>query len=1067
MTIHNVPTPLYPYVSRTADEQLVGKLLESNETACIEITGPIGTGKTTLVQQLVNQHLDNKSYELIAWIDCSSVTRAHADLLTLSQKLGNATQDPQAATRQLIDYCQQQPRHLLILDALDPDILPLMKETLKSLKGQLIYTASHSLIDTFTLGRRVNPVNLSPFQPLQAQQLVSQCLPEEALDADDYSTLIALTDGRPAVIQALCRHYAASIRYRNFADFLAQPNLQQSMLDTLSDITQASILPIEKAAPSDPAMARALTILKQAIWLGNQSIPFEFFMDDNQNTDYEAIDKLHHQKLALLTLDRETQSLRLIQAFRGALQKRYQAEQIQLISKNIERLSQVFSYLTDNDSANGRQSQAKNLTPYTDLVHSLLFETYKPGMLPQGSPRLGQLLALGSSLGRLYYLYHGELQLAHDSLQKAITFFKDGLSKALIAQFQQEPDKGCTIPSVSEAEAYLLTLYGQEYLYQIATLSSQLIPRGQVAPKVIQDFEKAYAIQRHVKAAPESIAYTLRNLTRALRKQGPLETALQWYNKLKIWIAQHPLDALQTANLLIDEGIIKKELEDNKAVEYRQYQDAIGTLLETHHVYKVHNTAGQCHGRLGTLSLYLGEAYLAAGQFESGITHTYQILHYDGAVRWKQARVYFNLAKAFHEAGYKALAKYYVDKAYPLQIATYKFHTEKLRLDIEQALLDLHRQPLAIQSSPPEVLQDDRTVIETYCEQLLLEGSQPQKNLSRDQIQQSNQPLYAWLRRQHSASARQAQQAEIDQQKKALEAKESEQIEQRNLQQAQQALWYREFDQRIRLDDPNHRKTKFFAKQFEIALLTQITQRVRLVNGETLPMDKADLAAGLINALSNVLPTLGVSMGMVIAIFDLSVVLQGITQTLADRHHRAQQADAPRALALYQDPESTESIQAVGRRIQQQVQEMAHYAARCYQPLLSGRLGESLTEDGIKTLTDCGARRIIEHTHVARLETPSYRELVMLALMTGQATLKLKSPKISGNGFFAKPGVKVAAKDNTASFYVTSQSHPNRYGFRWGSPAEVQHGLYRGPFNSESAAETEASAKQPSHCSVM
>ncbi|KAG0010341.1 hypothetical protein BGZ81_002820, partial [Podila clonocystis] len=96
-------------------------------------------------------------------------------------------------------------------------------------------------------------------------------------------------------------------------------------------------------------------------------------------------------------------------------------------------------------------------------------------------------------------------------------FFKQGLSKELIAHFEQAPEH-FTAQSISEDEAKLLKLYGQEYLYQAGTLASQLVPRGQVSVEVMQNFEKSYAIQVNLGEAgdPEAIAYTLRNYTRAL-----------------------------------------------------------------------------------------------------------------------------------------------------------------------------------------------------------------------------------------------------------------------------------------------------------------------------------------------------------------------------------------------------------------------------------------------------------------------------------------------------------------------------------------------------------------------
>jgi uncharacterized protein YjiS (DUF1127 family) len=221
--------------------------------------------------------------------------------------------------------------------------------------------------------------------------------------------------------------------------------------------------------------------------------------------------------------------------------------------------------------------------------------------------------------------------MADECLQKTQCFFKQGLSEQLIAHFAQTPKKFTPRP-ISEEETKLLKLYAQEYLYQLATIAFQLIPRGQgkVAMVANQNFEKSYAIQINLgqHGNPEAIAYTLRNLTRALRKQGRLVEALKEYGGLRQWISEHRavFDERMRAELLSDWGIIQKEAEDAKPEGQRNYRAAIDLLSETHCIYLKHDTPNRSQA-LGTLSIYLGEAYRAAGEFDKGITHTCQILH--------------------------------------------------------------------------------------------------------------------------------------------------------------------------------------------------------------------------------------------------------------------------------------------------------------------------------------------------------------------------------------------------------------------------------------------------------
>ncbi|MCX8567212.1 MAG: AAA domain [Glomeribacter sp. 1016415] len=1073
------------YLPREQSAQLL-ELLKNNPTALIEVIGPPGAGKTTLLKRLIHPRPDPffASYDLIARIDCSSVSCAHADIQAISHTLGYGSQSPQIALRQVASYVRQHPHSLLILDGLAPSNVDLILSWLNPSfwSGQLVYTTSQTLTDRLSqsLGRDVESLPLSLFSQDQARDLVQQCLPKESLEACDFAQIIRMTEGLPGVIQALCQHYlAAVVRFRNFAEFWAQPEKHQSVRDDLlSEIAQACLGPLETEAVTNSITARAVHLLKQAAWLGDHSIPFEFFVDERQQMDLEAIQMLYHKQLVIVEINRVTQSLKLNTAFLSVMQKRYLAEQFPLLEQNIQRLFEVFNYSMDNESVNGRQSQAEDLKSYADLVHTLLFETCATVSLSENSSLLSKVLTLGSSLARLYYVYHGELQLAHNFLQRARSFFKQGLSMELIAQFEQAPED-FTAPIITEEEAELLKLYAKEYLYQAATLASQLVRRGQVAVDVSQDFEKSYTIQINLgqRGDPEAIAYTLRNLARALRKQRRLIDALEEYQKLAEWMEQHPavFDERMRAELLVDQGIIQKELEDAKPASQRNYRAAIDFLHETQRIYLKYETGKQCRA-LGMLSIYLGQAHLAAGDFEAGITHTCQTLHYDGKRRGRQARAYFNLACAFDEAGYGALAKLFIDQALPLQVDAYQSKTETLCVKIERKLLQCQQQA----SCPGDVQTatwETQASLTAYCEAQLLAGSAPSKSLSRDQIRVIEATAYAWLWLHHSKLNLEAQKAALTQKSAALEAHEKALAAKRELRRQQEELWYRALAQRIDLDAPKNRPVRLFADQFKEELLYQIIQQLRHANGEEMPMDKTTLAEGLIEAVSGVLPkiefstTLG-GTGMV----DLSAIVQEVTKTLSERRRSHQRTGAQRVADLFEEPEQKPKSLQVCSRIQQQIEEMACYAARCWQPVL---LGKTWHNQDIQTLAEYGARRVMDYLKAGRADTLSAQERVVFALMTGTANKRLSQPKAgegwslksswSVQGFFAKPGVKVETEEEEGLYLPPGQVRPAVYGYRFGSPVEARTRSYQGAFKNEAEAQriAEQARYQQSRCTVM
>ncbi|KAG0284951.1 hypothetical protein BGZ96_010731 [Linnemannia gamsii] len=1059
--------PIRPnhYVPRAESAQLF-ELLKDQPKALIEVIGLPGVGKTTLLQRLIHPRPDAffASYDLLAWIDCSSVNRAHADIQAIGYALGYGNLRPQTALRQVASYVQKHPRSLLILDGLTPSNADLVLTWLKPSfwSGQLIYTTAQPLTDKLKqrLERDIDSLPLSLFTPEQAKDLVQQCLPQEPLDACDFAQVIRMTEGFPAVIQALCRHYQATkTSFRNFADFLAQPEQHQEVRNTLlSEIAQASLGPLEAETVTNPITERALTILKQAAWLGEPRIPLAFF--GNEPVDQEAIQMLSQKQLEILDLDQATNSLKLNPAFLSVVQNRYLSEQRPLLEKNIQRLSEVFNYLTDNESSEGRHNKPEDLKPYTDLVHTLVFETCATVSFAKNLPLLHQVLTLGSSLARLYYLHHGELQLAHDCLQGAQRLFKQGLSKEQIAHFEQRPEDfalSITRQEANQEEAQLLKLYAEEYLYQEGTLASQLVPRGQVAVEVIQNFEKSYAIQVNLGTVgnPEAVAYTLRNLTRALRKQGRLVDALERFDELARWFDRYPavFNERVRTEILIDQGIIQKELEDARPAAERNYQPAIDALYETHRIFLRHETANQ-HQALGMLSIYLGEAYLAGGNFEAGMTHTCQILLYDGKRRERQGRAYFNLARAFYEAEYWALAKLFVDQALPIQIGAFQSVTKVLGLKIEQKLLQHQQTVTQSPSNAQSANWETQASLTAYCEAQLVAGSAPPKLISRAQIEVVEATAYAWLWQQHAKAvleteqaALEAQQAELTQKIAALDAQEKTQEEKRTLQLQQEALWYATLAQRINLDAPENKHARLFAEQFQEEQLYQIIQLLRRANGEALLKNKTALAERLNEAVSGALPKIELGIADTV---DLPAIVQAVAKLLSEPQRSDQKAGVLRVA----DPEQKSKSLHVSAGIQQQIEEMAYYAARCWQPVFSGQAWR--TQD-IQTLAEYGARRVMDYLKTGGVDMLSSQERVILALMTGEANARLSQPKAgesgrslqggwSVQGFFSKPGVKVETEEQGAGLYLPSQQvRPSVYGYRFGSPLEAHRDDYTMP----------------------
>ncbi len=1085
------------YVRREEIERQLFESLEKQSSPVIEIIGLPGVGKTTLLQHLIqsvqHNHKLSQSYNLLGWINCSSVSEAYQDILEISDRLGYDNLEPQDALKEVAEYVKKH-RSILVLDGLSPSnvdlILPQLNKSLG--KSQLIYTTTEALAGKLSkkLNLPTKSVSLSPFARDLAKELAMHCLPNEPFKEHDFAQIMQVTGGFPSVIQALCEHYENSVSgIQSFSAFLAQPVAQQGVDAMLEAIVQASLAPLEEKG-ADLVVARALEIIKQAAWLGEHSIPFEFFRNEPHSDN--ALNMLcgkHSKQLALLSSDRTQQSLKLNPAFLSILQKKFESEQRQLLEKNIKRLSAVFSYLTNNESEiSGLRRKPEEIKPYTDLVYTLLFKTCINPSFEQEIPSLKQVLELGSSLSRLYYQHYGELSTAYNYLHDAQRLFKQALSPDLIEHFKQVPEK-FTERTISDKEAELLKLYAEEYLCQKSTLASQLTSRTLLDGKVIQDFKDSYAIQINLgeKGNPEAIAYTLRSWVRALRKQNSFSVEVdETYQKLRQWIDQHQdvFNQRLRAELLVDEGIMLKELEDVRPKGQRDYREAIELLSQTEEIYLNHETENQRQA-LGMLVVYLGDVHLAAGNFEKGITYTCQTLYYNGARKERKARAYFTLANSFHEQGYNALAKLFIDAVKPLQIGSRLAKTEALSLKIEQ---EIWKQ---CQSADPSQIDirvasyQDQATLTAHCINQLREGSEPSKTLSREQIQEIETLSSNWLQQEYVKAGHEAKETQLAQERAKVDAQKAARVKEKEIQEREAALqrdkdeiWYDNFEKQIDLGAEGSERASIFAEQFKQALQSQIIQELSRANGDPRPMDKTEFNAQLVGVLAGLLPQIEFGTDGIGASIDLANVVQEGIKLGLEKRRRQKDYEANNVKNAFNNSEERKKAQA---RLEKQIDDMVYYAARCWQPLFSEH---NWSDEDIKTLAKVGAERVMESLRTAQVNSLSSEERVVIALRTiGEKTrLSLRktgsqgrslTSKWSVRGFFSKPGVKVKAQEGEEpTFYLPSkeaQPRPSVYGYRFGSPVEARTLKHQyQSFKSETEAQkAEEMRAQRSACIVM
>ncbi len=1098
------------YVHREEIERKLLEFLKMQPSPVIEISGLQGVGKTTLLQHLIQSNHDFfQSYDLIAWIDCSTVSEAYKDIQAISYELKFGNLEPQDALKELAGYVKEH-RSIVVLDGLSPSnvdlILPQLNKSLG--KSRLIYTATETLTDELSKKLKLSTasISLSRFTQGEAKELVKRYLPNESFSAHDFAQVIQVTGGFPGVIRALCESYGGKVsNVPNFSTFLEQPAEHQGVEAMLKTIAQASLAPLAEKVGTDLIAARALEIIKQAAWLGEHPIPFKFFENERHSdkTTNKAINMLcgkGSKQLALLHSDREPQSLKLNPAFLKILQKEFELDglkQHQLLEKNIKRLSEVFSYLTNNESEiNGQRRKPEKIKPYTDLVYTLLFKTIINPSFKQKIPLLKQVLELGSSLSRLYYQYYGELSTAYSYLQDAQRLFKKALPPELIEHYKQAPDKfSAGSIRVSEEEGELLKLYAEEYLCQKSTLASQLTSRTLLDGKVIQDFKDSYAIQINLgeKGNPEAIAYTLRSLVRALRKQSSFSVEVdETYKKLREWIDKHQgvFNPRLRAELLVDEGIMLKELEDTRPKgQQRDYQEAINLLSETEKIYLAHETENKDQA-LGMLVIYLGDVHLAAGNFEKGITYTCQTLHYAGARKERNARAYFTLASSFHEQGYNALAKLFIDAVKPLQIGTRLAKTNALSQKINEKISKQYPLTDLSQIRVQVASYKNQTELMEHCKERLIEDSKPLQNessrtLSREQIKIIETLASNWLQQEQIKVGKEARDARLAEEQEQIDAQKAEQAEEKErqkreakLQRDKDEIWYYNFEKQIDLNVLENKPASFFAEQFKQALQSQIIQELSRANGDPRPMDKTEFNARLAGVLAGLLPQIELGSDGVSASIDLANVVQEGIKLGLEKRRQQKDYEAHNVAKTFDNSEKKKKAQA---RIEKQIDDMVYYAARCWQPLFSSY---AWSDGDIKTLAKFGAERVMDSLKASQVTSFSSEERVVIALRTiGEKTrLSLRkngnqehslTSKWSVRGFFSKPGIKVKAQQGEEpTFYLPPKEvrpRPSVYGYRLGSPVEaraLKHSYQS--FKSEADAQkAEEALPQQSACIVM
>ncbi len=160
--------------------------------------------------------------------------------------------------------------------------------------------------------------------------------------------------------------------------------------------------------------------------------------------------------------------------------------------------------------------------------------------------------------------------------------------------------------------------------------------------------------------------------------------------------------------------------------------------------------------------------------------------------------------------------------------------------------------------------------------------------------------------------------------------------------------------------------------------------------------------------------------------------------------------------------------------IEEQIEEMANYTARCWQPVFSAY---EWSKNDIQMLAKQGAHRMMEYLEAGKVDKLSPQERVVFALMAGGASKRLtqhkmkgssrSSPKWSVQGFFTKPGIKVET-DQGPMYFLRDTSDPSVYGYRLGSSIEVRNCLYyQGPFTDAEARQVAEKMRDAANCVVM
>jgi hypothetical protein len=954
---------------------------------------------------------------------------------------------------------------------------------IKQAQCHVVYICEHSVVPELRqVGLDVASVKVGVFKKEEIKALIKLWLPAEefqSLQETDIEKIHQMTGGFPAIATLLCQEYEkGSLRYRNFMEFLNE-NAEVEIQRFFQKQVQKNLEKLEEGAKKNSmgVSARALTILKSLAYLEACPLPFVFFKDVNGKIDFDSLDKLKNT-VTFVSFNKSLQQLEISSSFRDVLQKLYAKEKFNFINTMIEDLSKVFEYLVIND----HKKKPEELISYLPHVHYFLLEVINRAHTSERmhlEKNISKVAQLWSSLGRFYDKYNGDMSFAFKCLKQGEHYIKKFISHGVLDEYSKDPKSFKVPANIAPEELLLLELYAREFLFQMGTIKSQLLTRRDRDDQLIEWLKKSYHIQLNLSPkdwAP--IAYTLRNLTRALRKQQKTIEHERYFKELKELIEKHKneFSDFVKAELMCDVGIVLKEKEDQKEkTDERNYQEAVQHLTETKEAYEKANASHRYRRDLVMVLLYLAEAQIIQNQeksLEEGLKIFCQALNLmaDRPLKYR-SRIYFEMAKVLSEKGYEAIAYILLEIALPLQEEIYgKNHDhvmkiKNLRVMIEPKLLAKVDDSSSF--SPQDLVKySDCKTISDFALRIKKEIKD---NVFVENLSSLEKAIIHFKNSENKKEKITLAFGHIAKSEQLLKEEEEKQKKLKDIEKTQLDHWYRA----LPLIDTNNDKDKklvLFVSEFKTHLLTKMVKKLNETLGLTNPMDKSELAGGIIKALANLVPKITAdTTGKVAFEINLPLVIQGITTTLVERHQREKKAGNIELLQSFQ-MFLTEKEQAANTELLSHIEEMAKYAAYCYKPLLL-----KLEFPDIKVLAKTGAERVINYQKSGNIHfsTP-LQELVIMALAEGEGNHKLSYSSNSGkkskvwdvHGFFAKPGVM---ESSNADVYIPNAkfSRPDIYGYRLGSPLEIKNHNYAHCKDSKEAEEKVKEAHQKNGCVVM